>query len=96
VFITKGLQDKGYVRIVGNNHLKMDLQCASDPKESFPTIAFGQAAHFDAVLRKRTFSACFAIEENEFNGNIALQLNVKDMKMDEVDKVNSLLGYVPV
>ena len=82
VFITKGLVDKGYVRIVGNNHLKMDLQTSQHPKESFSSIAFSQAQHFDDVLRKKTFSACYAIEENEYNGKISLQLNVKDMKME--------------
>lgn len=82
VFITKGLMDKGYVRIVGNNHLKMDLISSTDPKLSFSSIAFSQGNHFDEVLRKKTFSACYAIEENEFNGNISLQLNVKDMKME--------------
>ncbi len=82
VFMAKGLMDKGYVRIVGNNHLKMDLQSETNSKINFPAIAFSQAQHFDDVLRKKTFSACYAIEENEFNGNISLQLNVKDMKME--------------
>ena len=82
VFMSKNLVDKGYVRIVGNNHLKMDLLSNETEGESFPTIAFGQAKHFDDVLRKKTFSACYAIEENVFNGTVSLQLNVKDMKMD--------------
>ena len=82
VFMSKNLIDKGYVRIVGNNHLKMDLQSAENPKEIFSAIAFSQAQHFDAILRKRTFSACYAVEENEYNGNVSLQLNVKDMKME--------------
>jgi single-stranded-DNA-specific exonuclease len=60
----------------------MDLQSSLNSKISFPAIAFSQAQHFDDVLRKRTFSACYAIEENEFNGNVSLQLNVKDMKME--------------
>lgn len=82
VFMSKGLQDKGYVRIVGNNHLKLDIQAAQNPRENFSAIAFGQSEHFDNVLRKNIFSACYAIEENEYNGNISLQLNVKDMKME--------------
>ena len=81
VFMSKNLMDKGYVRIVGNNHLKMDIQSAENPKETFSAIAFSQAQHFDAVLRKKTFSACYAIEENEFNGKVSLQMNVKDMKV---------------
>ncbi len=82
VFMSKNLVDKGYVRIVGNNHLKMDIQSAENPKETFSAIAFSQGQHFDDVLRKKTFSACYAVEENEFNGNVSLQLNVKDMKVD--------------
>jgi len=82
VFVTKGLMDKGYVRIVGNNHLKMDIHSSADPKLSFSSIAFSQGNYFDDVLRKKTFSACYAIEENEFNGAISLQLNVKDMKLE--------------
>ena len=82
IFMTKGLVDKGYVRIVGNNHLKMDLQSEKKAKETFPAIAFSQAIHFDQVLCKKTFNACYAIEENEFNGKVSLQLNVKDIKME--------------
>jgi single-stranded-DNA-specific exonuclease len=82
VFMTKNLVDKGAVRIVGNNHLKMDIQASEKDERAFPAIAFSQAKHFDDVLRKKRFSACYAIEENVFNGNVSLQLNVKDMKME--------------
>jgi len=82
VFMTSNIIDKGYVRIVGTNHLKMDVQAAQNPREFFPAIAFAQAHHFDDVLRRRIFSACYAIEENEFNGTTSLQLNIKDMKME--------------
>jgi len=82
VFITKHLMDKGYIRIVGSNHLKLDIQSALNPRESYPAIAFGQAEHFDALLRKQIFSACYAIDENTFNGNTTLQLNVKDIKIE--------------
>lgn len=84
VFMTKNLVDKGAVRIVGNNHLKMDIHCADNEEICFSSIAFSQAKHFDHVLRKKPFSACFAIEENVFNGSVSLQLNVKDMKIEDV------------
>lgn len=82
IFMSKGLVDKGYVRIVGNNHLKMDIMSNETSGETISTIAFGQAQHFDDVLRKKTFSACYIVEENVFNGNVSLQLNIKDMKME--------------
>jgi single-stranded-DNA-specific exonuclease len=82
VFMSKNLVDKGGVRIVGNNHLKMDIHCNEKEDPCFSSIAFSQAKHFDDVLRKKPFSACFAIEENVFNGSVSLQLNVKDIKME--------------
>ncbi len=82
LFITKNIIDKGYVRIVGANHLKMDLQPAQNARASFPAIAFGQANHFDDVLRRKIFTAVYAIEENEYNGTTSLQLNIKDMKLE--------------
>ena len=78
--VTKGLIDKGQVRIVGNNHLKMDIHSNVKSSETFPAIAFGQGQYFDDVLRQKTFSACYAIEETVFNGNVSLQLNVKDIR----------------
>lgn len=82
IFITNKIMDKGYVRIVGNNHLKLDMHSIDNASEIFSSIAFGQAAHFDAILQKKSFSACYTIEENNFNGNISLQLNVKDLKLE--------------
>jgi len=82
VFATKKMIDKGFVRIVGNNHLKLDLHAIDNSSESFSSIAFGQAVHFDAALQKKSFSACYTIEENNYNGNVSLQLNVKDLKVD--------------
>jgi len=82
VFLTTNLTDKGYVRIVGSNHLKMDIVSAVKPGPVYPAIAFGQAHYFDEVLNRKNFSACYAIEENIFNGNISLQLNVKDLKIE--------------
>lgn len=82
IFMTKHLVDKGYVRIVGTNHLKLDIQSALNPRESFPAIGFGLGEHFDAILRKQIFSSCYTIDENTFNGVTNLQLNVKDIKIE--------------
>ena len=81
VFLTKNLIDKGYVKIVGNDHLKMDVISESKKTPSFPTIAFGLAPYFENIYSKAKFDACYSIEENEFNGKITLQLNIKDLKI---------------
>lgn len=53
-------------RIVGNNHLKMDLQLAENPKETFSAIAFSQAQHFDDVLRKKLLVLVLQILNSSF------------------------------
>ena len=83
VFVTKNIIDKGFVRIVGNNHLKMDLIYPAKPQQSFPAIAFNQGQHFDSMLRKLPFDVCYSVEENEFNGTVSVQLNVKDIKFNK-------------
>ncbi|HSH66341.1 MAG TPA: DHHA1 domain-containing protein, partial [Bacteroidia bacterium] len=82
VFLTEKVMDKGYVRIVGNNHLKLDIHPVYDSYGSFSSIAFGQADHFDDILRKKPFKVCYTIEENNYNGNSSLQLNIKDLKLE--------------
>ena len=81
IFQTNGVQDKGYARVVGNNHLKLDIQDPEHPEICFPAIAFGQAAHLESISRKIPFDVCYALEENEFNGSVSLQLNVKDIRV---------------
>jgi single-stranded-DNA-specific exonuclease len=81
VFLSKNLRDKGYVKIVGSEHLKMDIQSTNNTKINLPAIAFGQAKYFELIYSKQKFDACYTIEENEFNGNITLQLNIKDLKI---------------
>jgi single-stranded-DNA-specific exonuclease len=81
VFMTKSVTDKGYARIVGNNHLKLDILDSDFPKAAFPSIAFGQGEHLDLISKKIPFDVCYVIEENEYNGIVSLQLNVKDMKI---------------
>jgi single-stranded-DNA-specific exonuclease len=87
VFMAKQLVDKGYTRIVGNNHLKLDLQTVQNNYENFPAIAFGQAHHFNDVLNRKFFSACFAIDENLYKGKSTLQLNIKDIKFEEDETI---------
>ncbi|MFI5150448.1 MAG: single-stranded-DNA-specific exonuclease RecJ [Bacteroidia bacterium] len=81
VFMTRNVQDRGYARMVGNNHLKLDIQDPEHPEICFSGIAFGQGAFYDAVVKKIPFDVCYALEENEYNGAVTLQLNVKDIRV---------------
>ncbi|MCK5775289.1 MAG: single-stranded-DNA-specific exonuclease RecJ, partial [Bacteroidales bacterium] len=81
IFLTDDLMDTGSGRIVGQKHLKLDVVHANISGFPFPAIAFQQADKLDMIKGQgRTFSVCYHLEENEWNGRKTLQLNVSDIK----------------
>ncbi|HPS26819.1 MAG TPA: hypothetical protein PK269_04350 [Bacteroidales bacterium] len=49
-------------------------------------MGFQLADFYDYIQKGNTFDICYHIEENEWNGNISLQLNIKDIKKQEPDQ----------
>ena len=43
-------------------------------------IGFGLGDKIDLIQNKKPFSAVYTIDENHWNGNISLQLKLKDIK----------------
>jgi single-stranded-DNA-specific exonuclease len=77
VFVTRNAWDSGYARIVGENHLKLALRNPNG--KDINAIAFGQKDALDTV-RSKAFDVCYTLSENVWNGNVSLQLMVKDIK----------------
>jgi single-stranded-DNA-specific exonuclease len=82
IFVARNVRDRGYARIVGEDHLKMTLH--QDESNYFGAIAFGQARQLEIVKERKPVDICFHVEENEYQGTVTLQLNVKDIKPSEV------------
>jgi single-stranded-DNA-specific exonuclease len=82
IFKTNGVLDTGYSRKVGKNHLKLSL--FQKDKQSFPinAIAFGQGELFETIKSGVPFNICYEITENEWNGVVSIQLNIKDIQFD--------------
>ncbi len=80
LFVTHNVVDSGFSRIVGENHLKLDLLSAEGPRTRFPAIAFNMGDFYSHISNKKPFSICYTIEEKEWNGKVSLELNVKDIK----------------
>ena len=83
VFMAKGLRDTGYAKCVGadQTHLKCRFQ-QKNSKLSFGAIGFGLGEKCDLLSNGQPVRAAFAIEENDFNGNISLQLKLKDIEAE--------------
>ena len=78
LFKTENVLDKGFARIVGENHLKLNLYQNSNKNKIFEAIAFNKADVLDKINQNSSFSICYSIEENEWNGETKIQLNIKD------------------
>ena len=87
VFLTNGLIDSGLVRLVGKNedplrnHLKLNVVHPDESSYPIPAIAFQQGEYFAKIADGQLFSIVYHVEQNEWNGNVTLQLNVKDIKV---------------
>ena len=75
VFIAKNVQDTGYSKIVKDQHIRFVVK---QDKYSFTGIGFNLAEKFD--LLKKPIDLVFTLDENEWNGNISLQLKVIDLR----------------
>ncbi|NCA84702.1 MAG: single-stranded-DNA-specific exonuclease RecJ [Clostridia bacterium] len=79
-FLTENVVDTGFASIVGKNHLKLSV--VHPDISGFPVagIAFQQGDKLPVVQSGRPFSICYHVEENEWNGHVSLQLNIKDIQ----------------
>lgn len=83
VFMTSGLRDNGYGKPIGqeNKHLRLNIISGADNK-TYQAIGFNLGHKWDKIKNGKSFSICYTIEENHWNGRTTLQLNIKDLAVD--------------
>ncbi len=77
VFMVRGIKDSGYSKLVKENHIRFDVVQKNIRMNG---IGFGMKDKFDIVKSGQPFDMVFTIEENEWNGTVTLQLQVKDIR----------------
>ncbi len=80
VFYAKGVLDNGYAKQVGQNkdHLKARfVQQGSSPIDA---IGFGLGNKLALLQSKKPVKIAFALEENHWQGNVSVQLRLKDVQ----------------
>jgi single-stranded-DNA-specific exonuclease len=82
VFCTRDLVDTGSPRVVGSNHLKFSAIQLTSRSRAYPAIGFQLGDNYERVKQGQSFSLCYLLEENYWNGKTEIQLNVKDIKFD--------------
>nr|WP_322623750.1 single-stranded-DNA-specific exonuclease RecJ [uncultured Flavobacterium sp.] len=82
VFLTKGLRDSGFGRTIGadSDHLKLFVKQGNS--EGFGAVGFGLAKKKDIACNGDSFDAAYSIDENEWNGQVSLQLRLRDVRSE--------------
>lgn len=80
IFMSKNVVDSGYAKTLGSDdeHLKVFVKQNGSP--NFNAIGFGLGKKLDIVKNNHPFDAVYVVEENEWNGNVSLQLQLRDIR----------------
>jgi single-stranded-DNA-specific exonuclease len=86
IFMSKNVIDSGYAKTLGNDaeHLKAFVKQNNSP--NFNAIGFGLGAKIDVVKNRNPFEAVYVLEENEWNGTVSLQLQLRDVRVNKSEK----------
>ena len=80
VFMTRNLTDTGYGKCVGADEAHLKCKVVQQGKSAmFDMIGFGLGEKFETISGKKTFKAVYSLDENEWNGNVSIQLKLKDI-----------------
>jgi len=80
VFIARKVMDKGYSRIVKEQHIRFSL---SQNGSMMDGIGFGLAHKFHLFETREPLDVVFTLEENEWNNQKSLQLKVIDFELSK-------------
>jgi single-stranded-DNA-specific exonuclease len=80
VFMSTEMKDTGWAKCVGaeNDHLK--LKAVQRRSQPISGIGFNLGDKLPKVLNKNLFDAVYSVDENEWNGNVTLQMRLRDIK----------------
>jgi single-stranded-DNA-specific exonuclease len=80
IFLTKNVVDTGYAKPIGKEgeHLKLFVkQNGSHPMDA---VGFNLGKKLEIVQGLKPFDMVYSIDENHWNGNVSVQLRVRDIR----------------
>ena len=80
VFATQNVMDTGYPKYMGANEEHIRLFVKQQHSDGFAAIGFNLAHKKNVIANRNPFQMAYCIDENEWNGQISLQLRLKDIQ----------------
>ncbi|OWY22167.1 single-stranded-DNA-specific exonuclease RecJ [Sphingobacteriales bacterium UPWRP_1] len=87
VFVCTDVTSTKWTSVVGNNHLKLYLKQENSPVVK--GIAYNMGHLLEPIANGEPFDMCFTLEENKYNGNTTLQVNVRDVLLHSEHPITS-------
>lgn len=81
LFYSKNIYDTGWAKIVGNNHLKLEVFQKDNPNIRFQAIAYDKGDYLNFFQRKIPAEIAYKIQENDFRGNVSVQLIIEEIRI---------------
>tara|TARA_R110002051_G_scaffold232400_1_gene294125 strand:- start:13261 stop:14949 length:1689 start_codon:yes stop_codon:yes gene_type:complete len=80
VFMADNLIDTGFAKGVGEGEKHLKFSVTQNGSSPIGGIGFNLGDKINVLENKKPFSAVFNIDENEWQGNVSLQLKLKDLR----------------
>ncbi|CAM3439148.1 single-stranded-DNA-specific exonuclease RecJ [Zobellia roscoffensis] len=79
-FMSENLIDTGYAKGVGEDGAHLKLAATQNGIGPIGGIGFNMGDKLSLVANRQPFNAVFSLDENEWQGNISLQMKLKDIQ----------------
>jgi single-stranded-DNA-specific exonuclease len=79
-FLSKAVLDTGFAKVVGNNHLKLEVYQPNTQLTKIEAIAFNKGDFLNFLKRNIPVDIVYKIKVNEFRGTASIQLMIEEIK----------------
>ena len=83
IFMSKNICDTGFPKLMGADQSHLKLFVKQNNSQGITAIGFGMGNKLNLVSNKKSFDAAYCIDENEWNGNVSIQLRLRDIKNND-------------
>ena len=80
VFMSDNLKDTGYGKCVGEDDKHLRITVKQPNSNQIVCIGFGLGDKLGVIKGNKPFQAVYSIDENEWKGNVSLQLKLRDIQ----------------
>ena len=80
IFMTEDLVDTGYGKCVGDDDKHLRITVTQQQADRVVCIGFNLGDKLPLIKDKKLFKAVYSVDENHWQGNVSLQLKLRDIK----------------